>query len=138
MNESRLAELCPYILVIEDDQILNKVLCVQMEMAGCFVRSATTGRQALAMIEERVPSLLLLDVGLPDMNGIELVAEMRKNEKNSRIPLIIHSSFDITSEEEKQMRLGPTRLVTKATACSERLPQLVMELLEESKRLSGD
>ncbi len=121
------------VLIVEDDDMLNQVMCLQLKLAGCSVRSATGGREALKMIMERKPSVLILDVGLPDISGEEVVAELRKNSLTCSLPLIVHTTLDLSIDQEKQLKLGPSRFVTKATAFSDKLAELVTELAEESK-----
>ncbi len=120
------------ILIVEDDSMLNQVMVLQLTMIGLSVRSAKTGYQALKMIDESVPSLLVLDIGLPDLNGKDLVALLQKRPATSKIPLLIHTSLDLSTEDQDALKLGPTRCVTKATAFSDQLERLVNELLTES------
>jgi CheY-like chemotaxis protein len=128
MSKSNLASEEMDILVVEDDNMLNQVMVLQVELLGYSVRSAKNGAQALQMIEDRVPSVLILDVGLPDMTGQQLVAKLRQNSSTSSIPLIVHTTLDLSHEEERQLQLGPSRFVTKTTAFSERLGKLIVEL----------
>jgi len=118
------------ILIVEDDNMLNQVMSLQVQLAGYSVRSARSGTQALKMIADRIPSVLILDVGLPDIAGQELIAELRRNQLTSSLPLIVHTSLDLSEEEKMQMRLGPSRFVTKTTAFSDRLGQLISEVRE--------
>ena len=120
------------ILIVEDDSMLNQVMVLQLTMIGLSVRSAKTGYQALKMIDESVPSLLVLDIGLPDLNGKDLVALLQKRSATSNIPLLIHTSLDLSTEDQDALKLGPTRCVTKATAFSDQLERLVNELLTGS------
>jgi len=117
------------ILIVDDNNLLNQVMCLQVKGFGApLVRSAKGGRQALKMIKERMPSLLILDVGLPDITGRELIAELRRNPLTSSLPLIVHSTTDLSEEERTQLKLGTTRFITKATAFSERLAELINEV----------
>lgn len=59
------------------------------------------------MIEERVPSILLLDVGLPDMTGYEVISELRRNPLTRLLPLIVHTHAELLTEEQSQLQLGP-------------------------------
>lgn len=120
------------ILIVEDDHMLNQVMSLQLSMIGLSVRSAKSGYGALQMIGEAVPNLLVMDIGLPDLSGIDVVNILRQQSATSNIPLIIHTSLDLTEAQKEAIKLGPTRCITKATACSDQLAKLVYELLEES------
>ncbi|MBU6455893.1 MAG: response regulator [Cyanobacteria bacterium REEB67] len=119
-------------MIVEDDHMLNRVMTLQLQTAGHFVRSAKTGANALRLIEERIPSVLILDVGLPDLTGREIIDRLRQNPLTASIPLIVHTTLDLSEEEKEQLCLGPSRFVTKATAFSERLGELVAEVLDET------
>jgi len=116
------------ILIVEDDHMMNIVMSVQLEVAGYSFRSATRGKQALKLIREQVPAALILDVLLPDMTGYEIVSELRKNPLTCSLPLIVHTTLDLSAEDKAGLQLGPTRIVTKTTAFSDRLPELIAEI----------
>jgi len=118
------------ILIVEDDDMLNRVMSLQVEFAGYLVRSARSGAEALKLIRDRIPSVLILDVGLPDMTGQELIAELHRNQSTCLLPLIVHTTLELSEEEKTQLQLGPSRFVTKTMAFSERLAELITELTE--------
>ncbi len=118
------------ILIVEDDELLNTVMSLQLQIAGFSVRSARSGALALKMIEDCVPTVLVLDIGLPDMTGGELIAELRRTPSTCSLPLIVHTSLDLSEREKTQLQLGPSKFVTKTTAFSERLAELITELAE--------
>ncbi|MDZ4837686.1 MAG: response regulator [Candidatus Melainabacteria bacterium] len=124
------------ILIVEDDLMLNQVMALQLSMVGIPVRSAKSGYEALKMIGEQIPNLLILDIGLPDLNGHDLVNMLRTQPATSSIPLIVHTSRDLSRDEQESLKLGPTRCVTKATAFSDHLETLVHELLNERATFS--
>lgn len=117
------------ILIVEDDALLNKVMTLQLKLSGLLVRSAFTGEQALSMIAISMPDLLLLDVTMPSLDGYGVVAALMSSEKTSSIPLIIHTTLDLTTEEKKALTLGPTKFITKSTAYSDKIIGLIDEML---------
>jgi two-component system KDP operon response regulator KdpE len=129
MTEKTLENILLDVLIVEDDRLLNQVMCLQVKESGCLrVRSAQRGQHALKLIGEGVPSVLILDLGLPDMNGRQLIAELRRNALTHSMPLIIHSSCELSAEEKTELQLGPTMFITKSTAFSERLGELIREV----------
>ena len=130
MSEKNTAHDQTDILIVEDDHMLNRVMVLQLQAAGRSVRSAKTGAIALRLIEDRIPSVLILDVGLPDLTGPEIAARLRQNPLTASIPLIVHTSLDLSEQEKEQLRLGPSRFVTKATAFSDRLAELLSEVID--------
>lgn len=77
------------VLVVEDDQGLSSCLCQELEEQGNRVRVAHTGEAALVAMEDRLPGLVVLDLGLPDRDGLEVLASLRKKEGGREIPVLI-------------------------------------------------
>lgn len=117
------------ILIVEDNTMLNQIMSLQVTVAGYSVRSARSGKQALKMIKESVPMVLILHVGLPDMTGQDLITELRRDPLTSSLPLIVHSTLDLSDDEKAQLKLGPSRFLTKTTAFSEQLAQTIIEVM---------
>ena len=86
------------VLVVEDDARLRGVLTVALRSHGYEVASAATGEQALHEIGLQAPDALILDLGLPDMDGIEVTTRVRREHE---LPIIILSA---RGEEEHQIR----------------------------------
>lgn len=77
------------ILVVEDEVGMLRVLHLALSEQGYKVLEATTGQRALGLIAERKPSLVLLDLGLPDMDGVDVAARIREI---SRVPIVVLSA----------------------------------------------
>ncbi len=76
------------VLIVEDHPMLSDILERHLGDLGLKVAIARTGEGALNKSAELVPNLILLDLGLPDMNGLEVVSVIRNNPLTSRIPII--------------------------------------------------
>jgi CheY-like chemotaxis protein len=119
----------PYLLIVENDPLLNLVMLYQLKKIGWAVQSATNGRQALDLIGQRIPGGLILEVQLPDISGYEVIAELRGNPATSALPVVIYTALDLSQEQETKLTLGPIRFLTKGTASNEKLEELVRELM---------
>jgi two-component system, OmpR family, KDP operon response regulator KdpE len=98
------------VLVVEDDARMRGVLTVALRSHGYEVAAAATGEQALLEIGVQAPDALILDLGLPDMDGIEVTTRVRREHE---LPIIILSA---RGEEEHQIRAldqGADDYVTK-------------------------
>jgi len=73
----------PYILVVDDDQQVARLLKKTLERDGYFVIATTSGKKALATIEERLPGLLILDLNMPEPHGLDILRIAR-----SRFPYL--------------------------------------------------
>ena len=118
------------ILLVEDDPALNAVMSMQLKARGFNYRSAHNGTQALHMIEERMPDLLILDVALPDLNGFEIVQILKEKPEAQAIITMIHTSADLEDQERERLTLGHTVFVTKTRACED-ICSMVSHLLSK-------
>jgi PAS domain S-box-containing protein len=117
-----------YVLLVEDDPTLLDVMSRQLTREGIAVRAATTGEEALRAAGDEPPALMVLDLGLPERDGFDVVEAMRQSPPLSGIPVLIYTGRDLTEEQRARLRLGPTRFLTKSRASDEEFRRLVIEL----------
>lgn len=98
------------ILVVDDDPNIRSLLHQEFTEAGFAVRLAEDGRQALSLIREETPGLVILDVMMPEMNGFDVAAVLKNDPATMDIPIIILS---IVEDQERGFRLGVDRYLTK-------------------------
>ncbi len=135
----------PNILVVDDQPINVKLLQRKLERQGMQVSIACNGKEALEAVEQTPPDLILLDVMMPEMDGIETCAHLKSNPKTETIPVIF-----ITAKTSKQGKLeglgvGAVDYITKPIDLDEtlarvntqlRLQEMFRENLELQQRLS--
>src|ERR1700727_2106945 len=98
------------VLVVDDDPNIRSLLRQELSEAGYRVRIAEDGRQALSLIREETPGLVILDVMMPEMNGFDVAAVLKNDPATMDIPIIILS---IVEDKERGFRLGVDRYLTK-------------------------
>lgn len=98
------------VLVVDDDANIRSLLQQEFTEAGYGVRLAANGREALAMVREERPGLIVLDVMMPEMNGFDVAAVLKNDPQTMDIPIIILS---IMEDKERGLRLGVDRYLTK-------------------------
>ena len=110
-------------LVIEDDpQIIESItLCFQLRWAGVRVVSASEGERGLELAETESPDVIILDLGLPDIDGFEVLRQVRSF---SEVPLIILSVRGEEIDKVKGLELGADDYVTKPFAPAEFLARV--------------
>ena len=94
------------ILIIEDEEIILNLLKKKLIKEGFAVFAARDGREGLKMMEEKKPDLILLDIVMPELNGIEVMEEMQKTPNLKSIPIIIVSNSGQPVEIERAQKLG--------------------------------
>lgn len=109
------------ILVVDDEPDVRNFLAACIQDAGFIVDSAVDGQDALEKIEKEMPDLMTLDMVMPRKSGIELIRTLRKNDKWSKLPVIVitaHARNEFASEDIKGFNaftsgLKPRRTIEK-------------------------
>ncbi len=117
------------VLVVEDDPDLGRVLMATMAGAGIDAHLATTGRDAMAAIEQAPPELLVLDVSLPGEDGFAVTDWLRRQGRLSGTPLLIYSGLELSTEERMRLQLGSTEFMPKAEVSPDELQRRIADLL---------
>lgn len=107
-----LEENIPEILIVDDDSSVIITLHKVLQSSG-RIRFASTGSQALDMINQLPPDLILLDVELPDINGLELCINLKENVETSGIPILFITSNIELGFEEKVFDAGASDFILK-------------------------
>lgn len=106
----------PYgpLLVVEDVPNILELLTVTLKFKGYPVISAINGEEALQIIDQERPALIITDILMPKMDGFQLVQRLRTDPKTSHIPIIILSATYVTPEDrEFALKLGAARFLEK-------------------------
>jgi two-component system, OmpR family, KDP operon response regulator KdpE len=98
------------VLVVDDEPPIRRLLRTSLGAQGYDVSEAGSGRDALAVIEREEPDLVILDLGLPDLNGIEVIRAVRAH---STVPIIVLSVRDDERGKVEALDLGADDYVTK-------------------------
>ncbi len=102
------------VAIVEDDTILRDILANKLSREGFLVVTAIDGEEALTLIKNELPDLLLLDLLLPKKNGIEVLEEKNKDDRIKNIPVIAISNSGEINEIEKVKSLGVKEFLIKA------------------------
>lgn len=98
------------ILIIEDDEVIARFLKIALTAKGYSVRMASAGLEGLRKIGENHPDLLLLDLGLPDIDGVEVLRQIMAS---TPLPVIVVSARDKEREKVEALDLGAEDFLTK-------------------------
>jgi len=103
----------PVVLVVEDDPTILQLLEVNFEMEGFVVLTAEDGEQGLAVAREALPDVVVSDVMMPKVSGLELVAALKADSATKRIPVILLSAKAQGSDVRTGLEAGADDYVTK-------------------------
>ena len=109
------------ILFVEDENTIRSFVKTILETNGYQVLTATSCGQALMMFASHVPDLVILDLGLPDRDGLEFIRQIRKN---SAVPVLVLSARTLESDKVAALDLGANDYVTKPFGTAELLARV--------------
>ncbi len=123
------------VLVVEDDPDIAKLVVHYLDKAGFSTEVLTSGRDALAVLAARPPDLLILDLMLPQVDGLEICRVARSNETTAAIPIIMLTARAEESDRIVGLELGADDYLAKPFSPNE-LVARVRALLRRAKRVA--
>lgn len=119
------------ILVVDDHPINLKLACDVMEHEGYLVDRAGTAAAALACIDRQLPDLILMDLGMPGMDGLALTRILRARESTRHVLVVAVTAFAMKRDEERAMEAGCDAYIAKPID-TRRLPAQLAALMAEN------
>jgi CheY-like chemotaxis protein/anti-sigma regulatory factor (Ser/Thr protein kinase) len=120
------------VLVVDDDAGLRELLRRMLEPEGYAVVEAENGRVALERLRDVSPSVILLDLMMPEMDGFEFVAEFRRHEAWRAIPIVVVTAKDLSQEDRERLNGHVQKILQKGTHGRDQLLTEVRELVSAS------
>jgi CheY-like chemotaxis protein len=106
-------EAAPLVLVVEDSDAIRAAFTILLEESGYAVAAAATGAEALRLAAERNPDLVLLDLGLPDMSGLDVARLIRAAPATASIPLVALTGRDDETDRGALLAAGCAAYLVK-------------------------
>jgi two-component system, chemotaxis family, sensor histidine kinase and response regulator WspE len=129
----------PHILVVDDSHTVREMERRLLVRAGYTVTAAMNGQEAWNLLRLNDYDLLISDVDMPQMNGIELVTRVRENPRLARLPIVILSYKDREEDRRRGLEAGADFYLTKGSFDNGRFLQAVVDLVGEAAPMSpGD
>lgn len=110
------------ILIVDDNASNTKLLAFLLASKGYQVRTASSASEALAVLEEFRPRLILMDIQLPGMDGLTLTRQLKADPRTSAILIIAATAYAMKGDEERARQAGCDGYITKPID-TRRLPQ---------------
>ena len=115
------------ILVVEDDKYLNNAYVAKLSKVGFEVRTALDGEEAIDVLNQVTPDLIILDLVMPKKDGFEVIKEVRSNAENKTLPIIVLSNLGGDEDIKKALELGANDYFVKTQ-------HPMSEIVEKSKK----
>ncbi len=126
------------ILVVEDDRDLNNAYCVILRNEGHQVVTARDGRAALAKVKDFTPDLILLDLLMPVMGGLEFLQHYDLLRDHNKVKVLIFTNMENSPEVEQAYKLGAHRCIIKSWTAPHNLAKVVSDSLDEEGSDAGE
>jgi CheY-like chemotaxis protein len=122
------------ILVVEDDRDLARVISEVFTREGISVQTSHSLQETIDACSAFAPHLLVLDIGLPDGDGFNVVDWLRQHESLAHLPLVVYSGRDLSPAERRHLTLGPTHFMAKTRVQPQQLEALVLTMLRSLRQ----
>ncbi|MGH9414776.1 MAG: response regulator transcription factor [Terriglobales bacterium] len=120
------------ILIVEDEDLIRDTYARRLEHEGYTVRQAACGREALQSVRQVAPELILLDVMLPDISGLEVLKSLRADRRFASTPVVLFTNLSQHMDKHQAARLGATDYLVKSEVAPADVVARVRQLLESS------
>lgn len=117
------------ILIAEDDAFIRDLASEKLEQAGYSVHASTSGEETLTCLSEHPTDLLVLDLALPGMHGLDVLRQMRETDEINQIPVVVFSNTDEPEVKETCTKLGVKAFLVKVDTDLDTLVLTVNKLL---------
>ncbi len=129
LSKYRLEPTVP-VLVVDDDEATRDMLRRILEKEGWQVAEAENGRLGLEQLAQFLPSLILLDLMMPEMDGFEFIEELRRHAQWRRVPVVVLTAKTLTAEDRQRLNGYVERVIQKGSYTGETLLAEVRSLVE--------
>lgn len=119
------------IMIVEDDKFFRDLVSQKIKQDGFNVIEAQDARKGLEMLPVEMPSLILLDLILPGMDGFEFLEKIKADEKTKNIPVIILSNLGQKEEIERGIRLGAEDFLVKVNFTPDEVAEKIRETFQK-------
>jgi len=114
-------ELMPTILVVDDYSVTIRVLSTQLRKGGYDVVTASNGSEALSQLEQQKIDLAIVDIAMPDMDGITLLEQVRGNQQLAGLPIVMLTASVLDDDRLRALKAGASGFLTKPVSSWELL-----------------
>jgi two-component system phosphate regulon response regulator PhoB len=128
----------PRILVVDDEAAQREIIVYNLEAAGFEVMSADNGEDAVLMVQEEHPNLIVLDWMMPKLSGLEVCRQLRSNKETKAIPIILLSARSEDVDKVRGLEIGADDYVSKPFSVVELMARINAQLRRHSAALAGE
>lgn len=117
------------VLWVEDDKLLGTILSKKFEMSGYTLFKARNSDELFELLKTTIPNIIILDIMLPGMSGLEILEKVKKENKFKAIPIMMLSNLDNQEDINKAKSLGANKFMVKATSSLDEIIDAVEKVI---------
>ncbi len=125
------------VLIVEDELLLNEAYARVLTVANISLLRAYNGKEAIKVLENNKPDIILLDLRMPVMDGIEFLKHQKPKETLPNTKIIVFSNYDDQREIDEAFSLGAMHYMLKAWATPDELVKLIREVDNASQPVAS-
>lgn len=126
------------VLIVDDDAGQRDLLKRTLEKDGWETIRAHNGRAALEAVRSRKPSLIILDLMMPEMDGFELIHALRKNPDTREIPVVVLTAMDLSNADRAMLASSKTEILKKGASSRDEMLKIVKDLVQSTAHRDSD
>jgi CheY-like chemotaxis protein len=116
------------VLIVEDERFLSNAYKMILEKSGFKVNVAYDGNEAIEILQKDTPDVILLDLKMPNLDGIGFLKKYNPKEKHPEVKIVLFSNFDLQQEIDEAYSLGIDKYLLKAWASPQDLVKIVRDI----------
>ena len=117
------------VLVVEDDRQVSSMYKNMLIMSGYDVKTAADGEEGLVIVRSWLPELILLDVLIPKINGLDVLKQLKADKNTQKIPVVVMTNLSAIEDEEAALALGAEKYIIKSEYEPKQISGMVAEVL---------
>jgi CheY-like chemotaxis protein len=125
------------VLVIEDDEIISKMYEIELMVEGYKTLLASSGAEGIAMVENEQPAIILLDIQMPVMDGVETLQRIRKLPNGKHVPVLVITNIGKDERLKDFADLNIAGYIVKSDFTPQQVCDKILEVLEQSNSNTG-
>jgi len=122
------------VLIIEDDPLISRMYQTVFEFEGFEVDMARNGEEGIALLKKNRPKMILLDIMMPKMSGIDVLRELKSDPDTKTIPVVVLTNLSGDKDVETALGLGAVKFIVKSKNRPRQIVAQIKEILDAYSR----
>jgi two-component system cell cycle response regulator len=122
----------PVVLIVEDDEAMRQMYALGLGAQGFAVEIASTAAQAALKVRELMPAVTLMDIGLPDGSGLDVLERLREDPLTASLPVVMFTNYNEPGMLDRSTKAGAADFLVKVETTPAKVAAVVSDLLQKA------